>query len=180
MNLTGTSGTDTRKMALCGLFAAIISVCSWVTVPMSVPFTLQTLAVFAALYILGGKLGTASVCVYISLGAIGLPVFSGFEGGVGKLFGPTGGYIFGFVLIGLTVWGAQAIFGNKPVITVAAAVIGTVFMYAVGTAWFIAGYAGGITLVQALKWCVLPFILPDLLKLGCAVLIGSRVSKMIF
>ena len=86
------------------LFAAIIAVCSWIQIPMTVPFTMQTFAVFCALATLGGKGGTISVLIYIVLGAVGVPVFAGFTGGVGILFGTTGGYIIGFLFTGLLYW----------------------------------------------------------------------------
>ena len=79
--------------------AALIAVCSWVTIPLVVPFTLQTFAVFTVVELLGGKKGCLSILVYILLGAVGLPVFSGFKGGIGALIGTTGGYIIGFIFI---------------------------------------------------------------------------------
>ena len=82
-------------MVQIALFAAIIAVCSWIQIPMTVPFTMQTFAVFCALTTLGGKGGTISILIYIVLGAVGVPVFAGFTGGIGILFGTTGGYIIG-------------------------------------------------------------------------------------
>ena len=84
-------------MAYIGLFAVVIAICSWISIPTVVPFTLQTFAVFLAVAILGGKRGTLSVIVYVLLGADGLPVFSGFKGGFGVLLNTTGGYIIGFI-----------------------------------------------------------------------------------
>ena len=83
----------TRELARAALFAALIAICSWISIPTAVPFTLQTFAVFLALGVLGGKLGTLSVAVYLLLGAVGLPVFAGFQGGLGALLGATGGYL---------------------------------------------------------------------------------------
>ena len=74
--------------------AALITICSWISIPTAVPFTLQTFAVFVVLLILGGERGTLSTIVYVIMGAVGIPVFSGFKGGLGVLFGKTGGYIF--------------------------------------------------------------------------------------
>ena len=82
----------TRDMALCALFAALLAVCAWLVIPIGdVPFTLQTFGVFAALGLLGGKRGTIAIAVYLLLGAVGAPVFAGFKGGPGALFGATGG-----------------------------------------------------------------------------------------
>ncbi|MBR6474866.1 MAG: biotin transporter BioY, partial [Lachnospiraceae bacterium] len=81
--------------------AALIAACSWITIPFMVPFTLQTFAVFTIVGLLGGRKGFLSILVYILLGAVGLPVFSGFKGGIGVLAGTTGGYIIGFLFIAL-------------------------------------------------------------------------------
>ena len=80
----------TRDLARAALFAALIAICSWLAIPTAVPFTLQTFAVFLALGVLGGKLGTLTVAVYLLLGAVGLPVFAGFQGGLGALLSGLG------------------------------------------------------------------------------------------
>ncbi|MCQ2414292.1 MAG: biotin transporter BioY, partial [Clostridia bacterium] len=93
-----------KVLLLCetALMTALMCVCAWITVPLpAVPVTLQTFAVFFALLFLGGKWGTVSVALYLSLGALGLPVFSGMRGGFGILFGSTGGYLFGFLFAGV-------------------------------------------------------------------------------
>ena len=74
-------------MAYIALMAVLISVCSWLSVPAAIPFTMQTYAVFTALLLLGGRRGSIAVAVYIALGAVGLPVFSGFAGGIGSSWG---------------------------------------------------------------------------------------------
>ena len=168
---------DLTYMAVC---AALIAVCSWISVPAAVPFTLQTFAVFCVLGLLGGKRGTVSILVYILLGAIGLPVFSGFNGGIGALLGTTGGYIIGFIFVGLIYWGAEKLFGTKLAVRITAMVLGLAVCYAFGTAWFMLVYArrsGEIALATALGWCVITFILPDLVKMGLAVLISDRLRK---
>ncbi len=171
--------TDLAYMAVC---AALIAVCAWITVPAAVPFTLQTFGVFYILGILGGKRGTVSVLVYILLGAVGIPVFSGFNGGIGALFGTTGGYILGFIFVGLIYWAAEHLFGTKPAVRILAMVIGLAVCYTFGTAWFMLVYArrsGAIGLGTALSWCVLPFIFPDLVKMGLAVLLSERTRRYI-
>ena len=80
----------TRELAYTGILAALIAVCSWISIPTAVPFTLQTFAVFLTLGLLGGRLGTLAVTVYLLLGAVGLPVFAGFHGGLGAVLGATG------------------------------------------------------------------------------------------
>ena len=119
------------------LFAAIIAVCSWIQIPMTVPFTMQTFAVFCALATLGGKGGTISILIYIVLGAVGVPVFAGFTGGIGILFGTTGGYIIGFLFTGLLYWLITHFFGEKLPVMILALVLGLAVCYAFGTAWFL-------------------------------------------
>lgn len=159
--------------------AALIAVCSWISIPMTVPFTLQTFAVFFILTLLGGKRGTLSVLVYILLGAVGIPVFAEFTGGLTVLFGSTGGYILGFLLIGLIWICFELFFPGKLWAQITALVLGLIVCYAFGTAWFMVVYSranGAVGLTTALSWCVLPFILPDLVKLALAFVIARRVQ----
>ena len=93
----------TRDIAYIAFFAVVIAVCSWISIPTVVPFTLQTFAVFLTVGVLGGKRGTLAVFVYILLGVCGVPVFSGFSGGIGVLLGQTGGYIAGFLFSALVM-----------------------------------------------------------------------------
>lgn len=177
-------GFSVRDIALTSMFAVIIAVCSWISLPLTVPFTLQTFAVFCALSMMGAKRGTFAVLVYILLGAVGIPVFAGFSSGIGVLLGSTGGYIVGFLCMGLIYFAAEKIFGNKmnDVISAVALIIGMLVMYAFGTAWFIRVYTdteGAVTLGEALKWCVIPFIVPDLAKLAAALVISNRVKKFV-
>lgn len=166
----------TKKIILCSLFTAIIAVCSWITIPFAVPFTLQTFAVFAALRTLGGKYGTVSIGVYILLGAVGIPVFSGFKGGVGVLFGVTGGYIFGFLASGIFWWLTENFSGK--ILDAVRMTIGLFLCYIVGTAWFTAVYAENISVITAMKWCVIPFILPDLVKIYLAMIISEKIKPV--
>ena len=162
--------------------AALIAICSWISIPTAVPFTLQTFAVFAALSILGGRRGTISVAVYILMGAVGLPVFAGFKGGIGVLFGNTGGYILGFLLTGLIYILFQKFFGQKDLTDIIALILGLIVCYAFGTAWFMHLYlknTGEVGLMTVLSWCVFPFIIPDLIKLALAFVISRRVKGVI-
>lgn len=172
----------TKDLALCALFAALIAVCAWISIPATVPFTLQTFAIFAALGLLGGKRGTVAVAVYLLLGAIGVPVFAGFQGGIGALLGTTGGYLLGFLLTALIVWGMEARFGSKTGVFLLSAVLGMLVCYAFGTAWYLVVYArtkGAISLATALGWCVVPFLIPDTVKIALAVLLRGRLKRHI-
>ena len=110
--------------------AALIAICSWISIPTAVPFTLQTFAVFFVLLLLGGERGTIATLIYILLGAIGVPVFAGFSGGIGILFGSTGGYIIGFLFTGLIYMLFSRVFKKSIVIKIAALVLGLAVCYA--------------------------------------------------
>lgn len=173
---------STMEIVFIGVMAALIAVCSWISIPTTVPFTLQTFAVFLAVGLLGGRNGTITVLIYILLGAVGLPVFAGFTGGFGKLLGTTGGYIVGFLLSAVIMWAFEKFFGKKLWISAIAMVLGLIACYAVGTAWFMVVYArntGEITLLTTLSWCVFPFILPDMIKIALALLLSNRLRVAI-
>ena len=170
--------------------AILLAVCSWISIPTTVPFTLQTFAVFTVLGLLGGKRGTVSIIVFILLGAIGVPVFHGFQGGFGVILGTTGGYIVGFIFMGLLYWLAEVLFKNimrstrftaKTIaVRTAVMIVGLAVCYAFGTAWFMIAYAKGsgpVGLGVALGWCVIPFILPDIAKMVLAMVISARLKK---
>lgn len=169
-----------KKLILVSLFAALMAVSAWIAIPAAVPVTLQTLMVFLAVGLLGGKYGTISVAVYIALGALGLPVFSGFRGGFGALISNTGGYIIGFLGATLIFWLITRFFGTKTVTISIAMAAGQLVCYIIGTAWFMVVYtqsSGPVTLWSVLSWCVLPFIIPDAVKIAFAVLLTIRIKK---
>ncbi len=177
-----TNNLRTVDMVYIAIGAALIAVCSWISIPTAVPFTLQTFAVFLILSLLGGKRGTFSVLVYVLLGAAGLPVFSGFKGGVGVLLGSTGGYIVGFIFMGLVYITVTRFFGNKTYAEIAALVLGLIVCYMFGTFWFMLVYSGDTGkagFLTVLSWCVFPFIIPDLIKLALALIISKRVKPVI-
>lgn len=181
--MTATAKLSVRDMAMIAVMTAVMAVCSWISIPTTVPFTLQTLGVFMACALLGGKRGSLAVLVYILLGALGLPVFAGFSGGAGALLGVTGGYIWGFLLQALVMWGIEALWGRETWWKLAAGmVLGLVACYAAGTAWFMVVYArttGPVGLASVLGWCVFPFVGPDLLKMALAILLQRRVGKYV-
>ena len=167
-----------RNLLLCSLFAAFLAVCSWISVPvLTVPFTLQTFGVFLTLCFLGGRLGTVTVLLYLTLGAIGVPVISGFRGGIGVLLGPTGGYLLGFLFSGLIYWLLTAkrspVSGLYRLAVLTAALVGC---YLFGSLWFL-GYTadGTIGFWGGLMKCVVPYLLPDFLKM----ILASRLSDLL-
>ncbi len=178
----GQRGRKTRDLAYIALAAVLIALCSWISIPSVVPFTMQTFAVFCVLSLLGGGRGTAAVAVYLALGLVGVPVFAEFHAGPGALLGNTGGYMIGFLLIGAIYWLWEKLPGRKLWTEAAALVLGLAVCYAFGTAWFMVVYAQGgeaVGLWAALGWCVFPFIVPDLVKLTLALFIARQVRKRI-
>ncbi len=172
----------TTDIAYIALFAAVLAVCSWISIPATVPFTLQTFGVFLAIGILGGKRGFLSVLVFILMGLVGLPVFAGFSGGPGVLFGSTGGYIIGFLLSALVMWLMESLMGKSKWVLLTSMVIGLIICYVFGTAWFMVIYArsaGAVGLVTALSWCVFPFIIPDVIKIALAFILSMRLRKFV-
>ena len=170
-----------KNIVYTAAMTAVIAVCAWITVPFTVPFTMQTFGVMLSLKTLGGKRGTISVLIYITLGGIGVPVFSGFAGGAGVLFGPTGGYILGFFIGALVYWALERYTG-KLWVNIAVTALFLVICYAFGTAWFVAlmdmrDKAVGIS--GALSLCVLPYMIPDFIKLFLADRIGKKLRKSI-
>ena len=166
-------------MVYIAVFAVLIAICSWISIPTTVPFTLQTFAVFLAVGVLGGKRGSLSVLIYILLGAVGIPVFAGFSGGFGILLGQTGGYIVGFLFSALLMWLMEALLGKKTWVLGLSMVLGLIVCYAIGTVWFmvVARNSGAVGLATVLGWCVIPFIIPDLIKIVLALALSKRLGK---
>lgn len=168
----------TYDMVYIGIFTVLIAVCSWISIPAAVPFTLQTFGVFMAVEVLGGKRGTMAVLVYILMGAVGIPVFAGFQGGIGVIFNTTGGYIVGFLCSALIMWAAESLFGKKTLVRLLSMAAGLIACYVLGTIWFMVVYGrttGAVGLMTVLGWCVIPFIIPDLVKIGLAYFISRKI-----
>ena len=166
-----------KNMSYIALGAVIIALCAWITIPFPIPFTLQTFGVFSVLFIFGGKKGFFSILLYLSLGSIGVPVFSGFNSGLGVLFGITGGFLWGFAASGALYWLCDRFLrkskGRMLVITTAAQML----CYALGTAWYVHFMSNSAGIAAALLTCVLPYLLPDALKILLALVTAKRVEK---
>ena len=195
---TGTSRSQAAKnrsfiydLVLISVSAALITVCSWINIPIGpVPFTLQTLGILAVMLTCGGRRGTLSILVYLALGACGIPVFAGFKGGVAAFAGPTGGFLIGFVFAGLVYWLLERLFFRKLktspikiwIFGFINSVVFEIVMYVTGVIWFMTVYAaqtGPVALGTVMGWCVLPFLIPDIVKLITAVDIGERARKLV-
>lgn len=171
-----------RNMALCGLFTAVLAICAWISVPMGdTVITLQTFGIFLTLGLLGGKRGTVTVLVYLLLGAIGAPVFSGFRGGLGALLGTTGGYIFGFMSTSILYWMMTSI-KDTPRIRLIAMVLGLLLCYICGSWWYMTRYltAAQTTLGLVLLKCVVPYLIPDAIKLTLAWILTSKLKRFVY
>ncbi len=168
------------ELAYTALASALIAVSALITIPLpsAVAITLQTFGVYFALFFLGGRLGTVAVALYIAIGALGLPVFSGFSGGVGRLFDASGGFIFGFLIAALTYWLLTFLFGERLRILFAA--ITLLLLYTVGALWYALIYLGSgeADFATALTFTVLPFIIPDALKIALAEITAGRLRKI--
>ena len=171
---------NTRVQALCAtsLFATLLAVGAWITVPVGIPpYTMQSFMLYCALWLLPFRQSFAAVALYLLMGAVGLPVFAGFQGGFGALLGPTSGYLLGFLLMPLVMQMAKP----SPVSRTLFCALGTLVCYVFGTAWYVVAYgecsAAGIA--AAAVQCVLPFLLPDAVKLFLAAAVCKRLEPKI-
>lgn len=173
-------GNKTRNIVFIAMFAVLIAVCSWISIPTAIPFTMQTFAVYLALDFLGAKKGTTAVTIYLLLGMIGLPVFSNFTSGIGVLLGLHGGYMVGWILSGVVMGMTEKLLGRKLWTRAVSMLLGLLVCYVAGTAWFMFVYTrntGVVGMGTALLWCVIPFVVPDFLKLGLAFWLSRRLEK---
>lgn len=186
-----THKNKTYNIVLIAVSAALITICSWISITIGpVPFTLQTMAIFAVLMTIGGARGSVAVIIYLLLGLVGVPVFAGFKGGPASFLGPTGGFLVGFAVASL-VWillekllrdkmSSSAV--KRILYGVINAVICEVVMYTIGVIWFMVVYGqqiGPVGLGATLIMCVVPFIIPDIVKIAVAIVIGERAGKLI-
>ena len=161
-----------QTMSLIGLMTALTCVLGPLAIPLPfspVPISFTNLAVYLAVYVLGMKAGAVSYLVYLLLGMAGLPVFSGFTGGIGKLAGPTGGYLIGFIFIDY--------FPGKKLLHAAGLILGTGVCYLFGTIWL--AHQLGISFTAALASGVIPYLPGDTAKIVFALIIGSRLRREI-
>ena len=158
-------------MVLASLFASLTALCGWLSIPIPpVAFTLQTFAVLLTLGVLGGSWGTVSILLYLLLGFIGLPVFSGFRGGAAAFLDPTGGFLWGFLAGALVFWALERA-GKLPALVAA-----QLIFYICGCWWF-ARYSGSLS--AAVLSCVVPYLIPDGVKLWLAYTMSKRLRKHI-
>lgn len=170
---------NTKLMVQVALVTAVICILAPLSIPLPfspVPISLTILAIYFGLYAIGWKFGTLACFIYIILGLIGVPVFSGFSSGPGKLFGPTGGYIFGFLFVSVIAGICIDKFESKIWMHIIGMIIGVAICYTFGTIWFLI-VMDGYTVSSALAACVIPFIPADAVKIIIAVLVGPAIRK---
>lgn len=169
---------STAGMTLMALFTAVTCILAPLSIPIGpVPISLTSLVIYISVYILGWKRGLITYLVYLFVGIAGLPVFSGMTGGIGKLAGPTGGYLVGFIFT-VILCGLFVEKGNgRWYVSFIGMILGTAVLYAFGTAWFC--ISTGTVLLPALELCVFPFLIGDFIKMALAVLTGPRLAARI-
>ena len=171
--------TNILSLLYAALGAALMAVSSMISIPIVIPITLQTLALYILLFFFGGKIGTLAATIYVAIGAVGLPVFSGFGGGVGRLFDASGGFIFGFIFAAAVFWLMSTVLGSAPRAKILSGVASLLVLYLVGTLWYSLVYLGGGGFFAVISACVLPFIIPDAVKMFFAYAISSRLGRII-
>lgn len=153
--------------------AAIMAVCAFISVPIGVSVTMQTFGVLTVSALFGARIGVISVMVYLILGAMGLPVFSGFRGGLGHLMGPGGGYLFGFILTALIV----GLLSKKKIHLWIPMAAGVAACYVLGTLWYAILYGAGKSFFEIALVCVVPFIPFDIVKIALSVFSVKRLKR---
>ena len=177
--MAANSKINVKDMAYIALTATFMSVCAWISIPATVPFTLQTFAVFLCAAVFGSKRAAIAIIVYIILGAVGLPVFSGFRGGPGMLVGATGGFITGF-LPAAVIAGWHASVRKSALVDIIYMLTALFICYVFGTLWYAAVYGSGLAAFKsALLVCVVPYVVPDCIKIALAAALAPRLRRYI-
>lgn len=162
------------QMAVIALMTALTCILGPMSIPIgAVPISLTNFVIYLTIYLLGTKLGTISYCIYLLLGMAGLPVFSGYSGGLAKLAGPTGGYLIGFILMAIISGVFIQKCHGKTAFSILGMALGTLVAYLFGTVWFI--IEAKCTLIYALTVCVFPFLIGDAIK----ILLASKIGPLI-
>lgn len=172
------SALQLKRMVYAALMAALTAAGAYIAIPIGpVPIVLQNLFVMLAGLLLGGRWGLTSVGVYLLAGAMGLPVFAGGTGGVGKFVGPTGGYLLGFAAAAYLVGVISERGRGRVAIDVLAMLAGTVVLYAFGVSWL--KVVTGMSVSKAVAVGMVPFLIGDLLKIAAAIPIARALRPMI-
>lgn len=168
----------TSQLTLCSIFAALSAVLSQIAVPIGpVPITLTHVSIFLAAGLLGAKYGTLSQVAYVIIGAIGLPVFSGFHGGLGWLLGPTGGFIWGYLICTFVTGFLIERLGTTLKVMIPAMYVGWLATYVCGVLWYM--FQADVHLAAAVSACALPFLLGDVIKTVLSAFLVKRLKPYV-
>ncbi len=171
-----------RSITYIAMCVALISLCAWITIPFAISFTLQLFAVFFIAAISDWKKSFFSVIAYIGLGLAGAPVFAGFQAGPSVLFGITGGYLIGFLFSSLLIGIVRRFFPERRLLLLFSMLLSLLVCYCIATLWYITIFASsncGASVWQAIAVCVLPFCLPDFIKILLAYTFANRVTPIL-
>lgn len=173
------SKINIRQMTLVSLFAALTAVGAFISIPIyPVPLTLQTLFTLLAAMTLGSVMGASSQIIYVLLGVVGLPVFAGFKAGIGILFGPTGGFLFGFIISAYVIGKIIELKKEKNIFYYfLAGLLGTVIIYIIGITQL--SLVTSIGAKKAITVGMFPFVPGDILKIIAASFIASKLKLVI-
>lgn len=161
------------KLTVCSLMAAVMCVLGPMSIPVGpVPVSLTSFVIYLTVFLLGSKLSVISCLVYLAIGAVGFPVFSGFQGGLQKLAGPTGGYLIGFIFMAF-IGGVIVEKSSRNFIKIICLFAATLVTYLFGTLWFM--FQTQSNFGYAMTVCVLPFIIFDIIKIVIATLLGQTL-----
>ena len=163
-------------LAMTAVMTAVMAVVSPFSLPIGpIPISRCNFVIYLTTYVLGWKRATTATLVYVLLGAVGAPVFSGFGAGLGKVLGPTGGYIVGYIFLALVAGLFVEKFPDSRVLQLVGMVVGTAVLYALGTAWFCV--QGGKTVGYAMAYCVIPFLAGDAAKIIVTLVVGPLLRR---
>ncbi len=169
-----TKKSNAYQLATIGLMTAVLCILGPLSIPIGlIPVSLTNLGIYIVLYILGMKKGTASLNLYLLVGIVGFPVFSGFTSGPAKLLGPTGGYLIGFIFMALIAGLFIDRFVDRWYLCVVGMVLGTAVCYLLGTSWL--AYQANLSVSSAFAIGVAPFILTDIAKISFAAYVGPKL-----
>lgn len=171
---------NTKRIALIGLMTAVICALGPISFPLPispVPVSLGVLGVLLTAYLLGMKWGTVSCLVYLLIGLVGVPVFTGFSGGVGKVLGPTGGYLIGYIFLSLFTGFFVGKWPNKWPLHLAGMILGTAAMYLFGTLWL--GYLMKCSFLEALWIGAILYIPAELVKITITLSLGGLIRRQL-
>lgn len=172
------SKNNVRELVTIALLAAVLCILAPLSIPIGpVPISLTNLVLYFFVFIVGTRRTSIAFIIYMLLGMVGLPVFSGFSGGLGKLVGPTGGYIIGFlpmvIVMGLFLEKHRKVSVKNIILNSIVMEVCTWIPYLLGTAWL--AYSAKMTFTAALAVGVLPFIVEDLIKMVLAAIVAPGI-----